>query len=188
MHHHLLKRKPKLKSQGNQKLRSHLGRGERGWSSKRNSLPEKKKKKIAGESLWRAGEKKLENPKEEEDREKKKKKTREPREKKQSSAGKSSSSGKKLWPPKTPWRKPLTEKNAPSAPQVFIMQLERLSSVGSLHPPPLIDFILNWSLRSPYLSFSKDIFPQNFSVALFPHYRPTVKISKFSDPIWPLSI
>ena len=30
-------------------------------------------------------------------------------------------------------------KNAPSTPQVFIMQLERLSSVGSLHPPPLID-------------------------------------------------
>ena len=91
---------------------------------------------------------------------------------------------KKFFDQRTPRRKYTHCKNAPATlPPFFIMHFERPSTVGSLHSPPLIDFILHWSLRSPYLSFSNDCFPQTFSVALFPHYRPTVKISEFSDPI-----
>ena len=54
------------------------------------------------------------------------------------------------------------QKNAPSTPQVFIMQLERLSSVGSLHPPPLIDFILLGHSGARISPFLRIFFPKLF--------------------------
>ena len=100
-----------------------------------------------------------------------------------------SSRREKIFDRRNSTKNPLTAKTLQLCSlQLFIMHFERPSTVRSLHPPPLINFILTWSLSSLYLSFSNDIFHQSFSVALFPHYRPTVEISKFSDSIWRLSI
>ena len=90
----------------------------------------------------------------------------------------------KIFDQRNSTKNPLTAKTLPlRSLQLFIMHFERPSTVRSLHPPPLINFILTWSLSSVYLSFSNDNFHQTFSVALFPHYRPIVRISKFSDSV-----